>query len=635
MVSVLPDVLALRRTFDYVVPDALDGQVRPGTEVRVVLNGRRVGGWVVDEDREPPPHIELRPLAAVRGWGPPTSVLEMARWAAWRWAGPIASFLRTASAPVAVRALPPAGGGTGRPVTEAPRGGGGRPVGAPAVGEPVGTEPVGNAVDGAVAAEALAVVGTTVMRLAPATDPAPIWDAAARLLGDGAGKAGVLVLAPEVDQAAELAGRLRQAGHPVALLPGEWPLARAGGVVAVGTRAAAFAPLPRLAAAVVLDAHEQAYHEERTPTWHAWGVVAERARRDGAPCVLVSSCPTLELLASGRLVTEARRAERRGWPPVEVVDRRGDDPRRGLFSDRLVREVRWAVEHPGRRVVCVVNRTGAVRLLACAACNELARCERCGAAVELVDATPERPGAPGLRCRRCGTLRPVVCDHCGATRMKARRLGVARVQRELEALTGHPVTAVSGPRSGSASASPSEAPAGAVVVGTEAALHRVPGADVVVFLDFDAELLAPRFGASEQALALVARAARLVSAPSARPADRDRAPGRVLVQTRLPRHEVLLAAVSADPGIVANADEPVRRALGLPPFGALALVSGEAAEVFAASLRSAAPTGTAVSGPVEGVWSVRAPDHAVLSDLIGAAARPAGRLRVEVDPVRA
>ena len=77
------------------------------------------------------------------------------------------------------------------------------------------------------------------------------------------------------------------------------PQARAGGCVAVGTRAAAFAPLPRLAAAVVLDAHDEAYHEERAPTWAAWEVVAERARRDGAPCALVSPCPTLELLAAG------------------------------------------------------------------------------------------------------------------------------------------------------------------------------------------------------------------------------------------------------------------------------------------------------------------------------------------------
>ena len=42
------------------------------------------------------------------------------------------------------------------------------------------------------------------------------------------------------------------------------------------------------------------------------------------------------------------------------------------------------------------------------------------------------------------------------------------------------------------------------------------GADAVAFLDFDQELLAPRYRAAEQALALLARAARLVGRPRRR-----------------------------------------------------------------------------------------------------------------------
>ena len=76
-------------------------------------------------------------------------------------------------------------------------------------------------------------------------------------------------------------------------------------------------------------------------------------------------------------------------------------------------------------------------------------------------------------------------------------------------------------------------------VGTEAVLHRVTEADAVAFLDFDQELLAPRYRAVEEALALLARAARLVG---------GRRPGaRVLVQTRVPNHEVLDAALTPIP----------------------------------------------------------------------------------------
>ena len=41
-------------------------------------------------------------------------------------------------------------------------------------------------------------------------------------------------------------------------------------------------------------------------------------------------------------------------------------------------------------------------------------------------------------------------------------------------------------------------------------LHRVESADTVAFLDFDQELLAPRYRAGEEAMSLLIQAARLV-----------------------------------------------------------------------------------------------------------------------------
>jgi len=368
VVRVLPDVSALRKTFDYTVPAALAESVRVGSQVRIALGPRRVGGWVVEDDVVPDPGVVLRPIAAVRGWGPPPEVLDLAHWAAWRWSGPVPAFLRTASSPLAVRTLPtspPSSPSASAPLT---------PEGAPILG--VGLEG-----------------GTTVVRVAPASDRWPLLMALAQRRQRAGAEAGALVLAPGHRAAGDVARRLQAAGIPVALVPGEWARARSGGCVVVGTRAAAFAPVPRLAAAVVLDAHDEAYHEERAPTWAAWAVVAERARRDGAPCALVSPCPTLEILALGPLVVGPRTVERGGWPAVEVIDRRSDDPRTGLFSERLVRVVRKVTAVPGGRVVCVVNRTGRVRLLSCAACGELARCEKCGAALELVGAARRGSGA--------------------------------------------------------------------------------------------------------------------------------------------------------------------------------------------------------------------------------------------------
>ena len=62
------------------------------------------------------------------------------------------------------------------------------------------------------------------------------------------------------------------------------------------------------------------------------------------------------------LLTPSRSEERAGWPVLEIVDRRKEPPGLGLFSERLVTVARHA-----QRVVCVLNRKGRARLLACQA----------------------------------------------------------------------------------------------------------------------------------------------------------------------------------------------------------------------------------------------------------------------------
>jgi primosomal protein N' (replication factor Y) len=202
--------------------------------------------------------------------------------------------------------------------------------------------------------------------------------------------------------------------------------------------------------------------------------------------------------------------------------------------------------------------------------------------------------------------------------MKALRQGVTRVRDEIEALLREPVDEVTGARPAGSG------PATRVVVGTEATLHQIDRADVVAFLDADQELLAPRYRAAEQALGLLARAARVVG---------DKAGGgRVVVQTFVPRHEVVQAALHADPARAATAERERRELLRFPPVTAMAEVSGAAAPAFVDAL--GAPLGVEVLGPSDGRWLLRAPDHGVLCDALAAVERPAGRLRVAVDPAR-
>ena len=599
---VLPDLSGIDRAFDYSVPERLAREIRVGTIVRVPLQGRRVRGWVVETGAAAPSAVPLRDVAEVVSLGPEPGVVELARWGAWRYSGRLRPLLSAASPPRTVHALPPPcvpGAGADAEARQGPVRGW-----APAL---------------AAAARQALSAGRAVVRLPPL---APRLELVLALVG-GDRRRSALVLVPERHDVEVLSGRLERAGLPVARYPEQWAEAAAGGRVVVGSRAAALASLGEAAVFVVLDAHDDAYVETRVPTWSAPVLVARRAARAGAPCVLVSPCPTLEQLRWGRLVTLSRALERAGWPPVEVVDRSAEDPRAGRYSPRLAPAIASArAARPDLPVVCVLNRTGRARLLACAACGELRRCERCHAPLAERE---DEAGRVALGCARCGAGAEPTCPRCGGTRLRLLGLGVKRVGEELAALTGRSVAEVSG----RAARRAGDLPEAEVLVGTEAVLHRARAASLVVFLDIDAELLAPRFRAAEQALALIVRAARLLGRAR-------RGPGgptpRLIVQTRLPGDEVLRSVERADPGILATAELARREALDLPPWRALAALSGAQAAELAAALEGSVEVARAAGGR----YLVRAPDPEALADALADALGGAGKLgakvRVEVDP---
>lgn len=568
---VLPNVTGLDKTFDYRVPDELVDRVHNGSVVRVRLNRRSVRGWIVALDPPDAHHgDELIDITKVSSHGPSADIIELAEWASVRWAGRTRHFMVAASPDRDVVRLPESQ--RTRVVVE-PR-------------SPASTSILNG--------------GGGVLRLPPASDPLP---AVLSAIATGP----TLVVTAGVDDAVLLGARLRRSGVSVALMPDGWASAAGGVDVVVGARSAAWAPCPGLASAVLLDEHDEAHQEEGSPTWHARDVLIERCSRAGAALLLVSSCPTVTAAEWGRVTRPPRQREIDGWPLVQIVDRSDEEPwKRSLITSELIECLRDET----LTVVCVTNDTGRARLLACRQCRSLTRCERCSAAVGLSD-------DGDLVCQRCDTVRPPVCLVCGAGRFANLRPGVTRLREELEAAAGRPVVAVTG-------ASDDVTERSGVYVGTEAVLHRVESADVVAFLDIDRELLAPRYRAGEQALALLVRAARLVG-----PRTRG---GRLLVQTFLPDHEVLQAASQADPAIVARAERDRRSMLGLPPFGALAEISGAGSEAFVESL---APVGRATAVAVDDQFLARAPDWESLGAYLATGVRPAGkRLRIAVDPPR-
>lgn len=575
VVRVQPDVPAIRRGFDYLLPASLGGAsaVGVGTVVRVPLHGRRVRGWVLDADVAQPEATEPRDVLAVSSAGPPADVVDLCRWAAWRWAGPLTTFLRAASPPNVV-----------------------------GVDDPVEVE--------SALYPGAALVGSELSVVAP------LGEIDVPLAAEGS----TVVIDPSPARAAALAARWESEGREVVRLGAEhsdaartahWARARAGASVVIGGRSAVWAPVPDLAAVVVLDEGDEALEDERAPTWNARDVALQRAARTGAAVRVLTPAPTVDaVVAVGAPVAVP---PRRAWPRVEVVDPRDEQPGLGILSAGLAAALHQTVDRDAR-AVCVLNRRGRARLLACRTCQELARCDACGATVEQRD--------QGFVCARCATVRPLVCLHCHGARFRALRPGITRVRDDLAALLPRAEVA----SVDAATDSVADVP---VLIGTEAVLHRVPGpVGLVAFLELDQELLAPRARATEQALWLLARGARLLD---------DR--GRLLLQTRLPEHDVVLAAQRGDPMLVVTRETPRRQASGFPPFGGLAELRGEA-EAVAAACAAAGGAGVTVLGPTTdgGSALLRAPSVAQLCDALATpgfdAARARGRLRVDVDPRR-
>jgi primosomal protein N' (replication factor Y) len=218
-----------------------------------------------------------------------------------------------------------------------------------------------------------------------------------------------------------------------------------------------------------------------------------------------------------------------------------------------------------------------------------------------------------LGCAACGSTRPLLCASCGHSRLKVLRVGVSRVGEELAALLGTEVAEVSG-------ADNEPVPDAAVLVGTEAVLHRVRQAAVVAFLDFDMHLLAPRLSAGEESLGLLARAGRMVGGRATPGA------GLVIVQTRQPDHEVLVAATAGNPTPFLERELALRKELALPPNRALAELSGPGSGEFFEAL------GLEGASIGEDRWLVRVGDHQTLCDRLAATPRPRQRVKVIVDP---
>lgn len=583
---VVPDVTGVDKVFDYLIPSELHEVIGIGDRVRVPLHGRNVPGWVVaigstTDGFTEVDETKLRSVVKRLGFGPSAEIVQLAQWASHRWCGRLRAFFVAASPSTLVATLP-----TARYQRDQVK------------------------VEGDTAVSlAVSESRSLLVQRGPLKSPIDVLVGAA-LVGP------TLVIVPTIVRARLFAASLKRHGFTVAVLPDDWNSAAGGVDVVIGSRTAVFARVPGLRSIIVIDEHDDSLREERTPTWHARDIAIERANEANASCILVSALPSVaaKVWANGRVVKSDEHEKQSEWPSIQLIDRTVDERwSNSLLSSEFIAELR----NHSRRIVVVLNTKGRARLLACASCKSLARCGNCDAAVEI--------GAQGqFSCPRCSVERPQVCVKCSSAKFLTLKPGVSKLREEIAQAAGRKVSDVVEVTAGGDNETAVDQ-AKMLYVGTEAALHRLHDADTVVFLDIDQELAAPRYRASEIVGTLLVHAARLVG--------RSHRGGKVMVQTHSVDSPVLQAMATLRIDQYLQSVTEMRRSMKLPPFGALAQLSGSRIDEAIEELQR--NVFVHVSASSSGSYLVRAADWQVLADVLSEVEVPKGvRLKVEVDPGR-
>ncbi len=411
--------------------------------------------------------------------------------------------------------------------------------------------------------------------------PGPAWpeEVALAVRACAASGRGALVVVPDARDLDRVAACL--AGLPLAVLradAGPAPRYRAflqvlrgSARVALGTRAAAFAPVADLGLVVLWDDGDDSHAEPRAPYPHARDVLALRAHTSGAAALFAGHARTAEgqrLVESGwaRSVTAPRQQVRAAAPRVDGV---GDAE---LARDPLARAARLpAVAFAAARealaadapVLVQVPRRGGAPALACAADRTSARCASCAGPL----GTGPRAGSVPT-CRWCGrSAGDWQCPRCAGTALRAVVVGAGRTAEELgRAFPG--VSVVTSGREEVLATVPGRA---ALVVSTPGAEPVAAGGyGAVLLLDAWLALSRPDLRAGEETLRRWLAAGAL-----ARPAGDA---GRVVVVAD-PALPVVQALLRWNPERAAERELAERGALGFPPAARLAAVDGAPAAV--------------------------------------------------------
>ena len=396
------------------------------------------------------------------------------------------------------------------------------------------------------------------------------------------GKAAML-LVPEIALTPQLLGLMAAYfGSQVAVLHSslgagerydQWKRVRSGDAkVVVGTRSSVFAPCdPGL---IILDEEqEHSYKSENSPRYCAKEVAIWRGAKEGALVLLGSATPSIESMyraktGAYRLYSLKERFGGRKLPAVDIVDMR-EELKLGNGSSLSV-PLRTALSDnrdAGKQTILLLNRRGNSRALVCVDCRKAPECPRCSVRLTYHSANNR------LMCHYCGFSQPVParCPDCGGP-LKTIGTGTQKVQEELEfffpdmetdRMDADTVSAVNTHEKILEHFQRENVP---VLIGTQMVAKglNLPNVTLVGVLDADLSLYTGGYRAGETTFNMLTQVVGR--------AGRGDTPGKAMIQTLLPEHQVIRLAAMQDYDGFYDLEVRLRRVQDAPPFGDMACV---------------------------------------------------------------
>lgn len=399
-----------------------------------------------------------------------------------------------------------------------------------------------------------------------------------------------LVIVPEIALTPQLVDRFRaRLGTEISVLHSaltkraRWDYWRAliqgKHSVAIGTRSAVFAPLASLGLIIVDEEHDSSFKQSEGLRYNARDLAIVRASFESCPIVLGSATPSLETFHKAKTgkytyLTLPARPHQSSEIELEIIDlnklKPWQMPTRNI-SPQLQLALTETLEKKQQAFI-LYNRRGFSSYLQCEECESVIECPNCSVTMTYHQARN------ALLCHYCSltSVPAEFCPSCSApgtdtgskepARLIQRGAGTEKIFDEIQEL--FPEASVARLDRDSASNHEeykqilNQVRSGAtqVLVGTQmiAKGHDLPGVTLVGVADCDVGLHMPDFRAAERVYQLLTQAAGR--------AGRGDQAGKVILQTRVPKHPSLQRTLQKDfDGFAAN-ELRARQALHYPPY---------------------------------------------------------------------